>query len=559
MKLKYALLSLFSFVLLVGSSNLWSAGASQLERDQQMRQFREIERRLESELDKKSGSEGERIIEEEELPKQEAPKGGEVEFEVTKINTTSSEILSEEELRTILQPLEGKKIKLQALFDAVEQINQLYRDKNYLAAKAILPPQKVKAGVVNIKLIEGHLGTVQIENNESTRNSFITDRIENKPGELVNLDQLEQDLYFFNRTNDVALRAVLKPGEAAGTTDYIIQTVEPEHHEGLIFIDNAGTEDVGLERIGFSYTNRSLFGIRDQLMLGLHLAKGTRAVYGSYDVPISRRGTRLALSYDISKIEIIDGPLEPLNVTGDSTNAGLYLTHPLVVNKDLLLNGFVGVNHKTSTTDFDSVTLFDTTVDSLSLGFDAQSFDIADSWYTRHALTGGSYEDLRDENYSKYNGDANWLHIFGNNHTLSIRGGAQYSPDDLLPASEQFQIGGMYTVRGYPEGMLKGDKGYYVSFEYDIPFPPKESGPWENPFTDRWRAFAFLDHGGAFPFKGNDVGIDKDDFLTSVGVGMGINFDDTLRGRIVVGVPLVSREDGEDDVSLHFYLQNIPF
>ncbi|MCW8889463.1 MAG: BamA/TamA family outer membrane protein, partial [Sedimenticola sp.] len=218
-----------------------------------------------------------------------------------------------------------------------------------------------------------------------------------------------------------------------------------------------------------------------------------------------------------------------------------------------------GLNHKTSTTDFSGVTLFDTDVDSLTLGFDAQSYDLTESWYTRHALTHGEYDDLSKGSFNKYNAEANWLRIFETNHMITLRGSLQYSPDELLPSSEQFQIGGMYSVRGYPEGLLKGDKGYSFSIEYDVPFPFRESGPWENPFTDKWRAFAFFDHGGAFPFKGNNAGVNDDDFLSSIGFGLGVNFDKTLRGRVVVGVPLSSRDDKHDDVRIHFYLQNIPF
>lgn len=528
-----------------------------MERDIQQRLINEQERRIEEQ--QMLIQDQEPILDETKEPEKKPVKGGEAKLNVKHIAVTESDILSEQEIRTIVGPLEGRRVSLQDIFDAVEAINALYSEKNHIAARAILPPQKVKQGVVHIRLIEGRIGSISIENNLSTDGAFITERLDSEPGKLVEISLLEKDLFYFNTINDIQLRAVLKPGEIAGTTDYVLHAIEPERYDAYFFLDNAGSRDVGRERLGFSFTDRSLTGERDSLLFGAHIAEGTRSAYLAYNRPVSRKGTRLSFSVDYSDISIVDGPLEPLNVTGDSYNIGLFATYPMIVSRDMLLNGFGGFNIKRSTTDFDGVTLFDTKVRTISLGIDAQSFNADGSWYTRHFISAGLDEWGNTKDFLKYNGEGSWLHIFPDNRTLSLRGRAQLANRDLLPASEQFQVGGMSTVRGYREGLLIGDDGYFISIEYNFPITSDNDGSLGNPFTDRWRGFVFFDQGAAFPFKGNDESINRDDFLASIGFGLTINLGKKLKGRLVAGVPLISRDDNEDDPTLHFYLQSMPF
>jgi hemolysin activation/secretion protein len=119
---------------------------------------------------------------------------------------------------------------------------------------------------------------------------------------------------------------------------------------------------------------------------------------------------------------------------------------------------------------------------------------------------------------------------------------------------EQFQIGGMATVRGYSEGLKIGDDGYFVSLEMHTPMPQ-----WKifgQALHEMVQGVLFVDHGGAFPYKGNDESIDHTDYLTSVGGGMLFQFSQYLGGRVYLGVPLGERENDQDSLRLHFFLQS---
>ncbi len=151
--------------------------------------------------------------------------------------------------------------------------------------------------------------------------------------------------------------------------------------------------------------------------------------------------------------------------------------------------------------------------------------------------------------------------VVSNDAVLVLKGSGQLSTVSLLPSPEQFQIGGMSTVRGYPEGMLIGDHGDLVSAELNFPLPLPE--PEVLGFSPRkaLQGFVFADHGGAFPYKGNNESINKNDFLTgvNVGVGLNLNFTKYLSGKVSMGVPLQTYRTACGGARFYFYFQSALF
>jgi hemolysin activation/secretion protein len=519
------------------------------EQSRQTQDYYELQNRMQQPVQEQ----GSTVVDETEAAKQAAPQSSKKIY-VSSVVTDNSDILSDEEIKSVTINYEGKDISISDLFKMVDEINDLYKQKNYLSARAVLSPQKVEKGVIHITMIEGRVGDILVENNKNTNSEFITQRIQVDEGSLVKLDNLERELFYFNSINDVKIRAVLKPGEKFGTTDYILQAEEPEQYQTTLFIDNSGTEDTGRERIGVNFINNSLSGNRDVFSAGVNLTEGTQSVFVSYNMPVGIHGTRVGISADATDMEVIDGALEGLNITGDSYNYGLFVTHPLVVEQDSLINVFGGVNQKNSTSDFDGVTIFETDVGTVSVGVDTQGYAPGSTLYSRHVLTFSDSGFLNAEkSFSKYNLELSDVMVLNDNVMLMLRASAQLTSADLLPSSEQFQLGGMSTVRGYPSGLLSGDQGYFTSVEISFPFVDKNEQMAANPYLDKWRGFMFIDHGGAFPYKGDGHSTGSEDYITSVGIGLSMNLSREVSGRMVLADPLKPREDGEDDPMFHFY------
>ncbi len=471
---------------------------------------------------------------------------------ISRIETGPSEIISKEKLKEITDRYERRNITITELFKAVREINEIYAAEKFISAHAVLPEQKVEKGVVRIKLIESHAGKITVEDNRYIKDSFFTKRISLKSGDLIRIDRLEKDIFYLNNTNDVSARVQITAGETAGTTDCVIKVKEPDRYQLTLFSDNAGRDTVGLYRLGMMFTAPGLLGYADRLNISALGSdhSSTTAWSGTYSYPLNRFGTRMALSYDKNQIKVISGPFETLNISGDSYDFGTDVNHPLIVEPALRVNLFTGVHFAESATDFDGETLFTTDITDFNIGFDFQAFDRIGSWYTSHRLNRGVTFWRGNVNFLKYNFLLSRQLLLGDNSFLVFNGRTQLSSSSMLPSSEQFQVGGSTSVRGYPEGFLIGDEGYVANMEFYFPVVSAGGEGLSTVIYQRLKGILFIDHGEIFSNRGN-----TDGRITGTGLGLLIKYSKYLTGRLSLGIPLGNRDGLEDKWQIHFVFQ----
>ena len=234
----------------------------------------------------------------------------------------------------------------------------------------------------------------------------------------------------------------------------------------------------------------------------------------------------MGLRFDGSSAQVLSGEFESLEIETRNFGRTLFLTSPLRVESNRLVDGFLEYHWKTSRSIFSGAELIKNDTGTVVTGWNSQRQINAGVLTDCHAMTIGYGQAAVDKTFIKYYGAFGWLKPHANGNETSLKALVQISPNRLLPPEEQFALGGMNTVRGFEEGILTGDSGYLFSFEHTFPV------------SEAMRAFIFFDHGAAFPYKGNDEPITKDDFLTSTGVGLNIRFGDHLYGRFQAGIPL---------------------
>ncbi|MDI9420621.1 MAG: ShlB/FhaC/HecB family hemolysin secretion/activation protein [Bacillota bacterium] len=454
----------------------------------------------------------------------------EIRFYVDEIVTDPSEILSPEEIEGILGPLEGRELSVSELMEAVEALDALYGSKGYVTAKALLPPQDVEGGVVYIQLVEGRLGQMVFSGNEHTVDRFFQDRISLKPGDLIRLDRLEEDILYFNQTNDVTLHGQLSPGEEFGTTDITVIVEEAPWGQIALFADNAGRSEAGRFRTGISMVHSSLLGLRDPLSISATKGKGSLSGTISYNLPINTKGFRVGVRFDGSSAAIISGEFESLEIEGRTLGRTVYLSSPLRVEAGWLVDGFLEYSWYTSRSIFSGTELIKNETGAVAAGFNSQKQTSSGLISNYHSVTMGNGQAAVDKNFVKYNGSFGWMKSNAEGNQANFKAMVQLSPSRLLPPEQQFALGGMNSVRGFEEGLLTGDSGYLLSFEYSFPVAKGLGG------------FLFFDHGGALPFKGNEEPISREDFLTSTGVGLDIQVGDHFYGRLQAGIPLMNKK-----------------
>jgi hemolysin activation/secretion protein len=155
-------------------------------------------------------------------------------------------------------------------------------------------------------------------------------------------------------------------------------------------------------------------------------------------------------------------------------------------------------------------------------------------------------------------------------HELSFSLQGQYTlVEDRLIPQEQFSVGGIYSVRGYPSSVASGDNGYFTSLEYKF-YPNRifleedessQNGPLSKVFGQKnvnTTFRIFTDFGQVF-YNESTFG-EEDKTLWSGGVGIDGAFYKLLNCRVDIATPFQSLEsgglkvDGADfgDLHIHF-------
>lgn len=462
-------------------------------------------------------------------------------FQLQHITFDSSVVLKQAELNGITKAYIGKSSNLQTLYEMVNKINTLYKEKGYIVCKAYLPPQTIHGGNVHIGLMEGKTGNVTVTGNKSTRSGYITDRLPLQAGDVSSLYGLNKGVLLFNGTNDTQLRVKIKAGEKTGTTDYEITAYEPQRQNAYVLVDTAGSESTGIWREGLGWYTRSLTGNRDNLNIYLMRSDGTKSGSFSYSIPISDRGTRFGVQYSANSIQIKHGALADLDVQGHSSLYAFNLTQPLRITSTSRLEAGLEWSKQHSQTDFMDMSWIDDTISRWTASIMATNYSTQNIWYQRHSYSFGNWDDITYEHkrYRKYNLDFLGQHLFANRHMFTARLTAQISGNHYLPSADQFYIGGVNTVRGYKENILSGDSGYALNFEYAI--PDRQNTEW----------FGFLDMGSVY---GDNAFSDHS--LMSAGIGYRVHVANKVNATLALGIPFKKElnDENQSNYRLHFSL-----
>lgn len=471
----------------------------------------------------------------------EADKTAAVSFTLKQIIFDSSDVFKAGELDKLAASYIGKAITLQDLQKLIDEINDLYQKKGYVVCRAYLPQQTIHEGVLHVSLIEGKTGNINVEGNKSTRKDYITNRLPLQHGMVSNLNDLTDQVQWFNSTNDVQLHVKLQPGTATGTTDYVITANEPSREHFYVTADTAGSASTGIWREGVGWYSRSLSGVRDSLNVSFLRSDGMKNGSVQYVVPISDRGTKLGLQYSNNSIKIKDFLSTDTDMTGHSTLYGFTLMQPLMMTINNRWNADLEWTHQHSQNDWESFHWTDDTIKKWTFSVSGTHYGKNTVFYHRHSYSIGNWEDIGEDktDYGFYSVTALGQKVLGNRQYLTVRLNGQISNSNQLPSANQFYIGGMASVRGYKENILGGESGYSLNVEYAVPDRPQTEWLW------------FADVGEVYGDSTYD-----DHMLASMGMGYRARMGNWGNGTIALGIPLKRNlsEDLQSNYRVHVAL-----
>jgi hemolysin activation/secretion protein len=514
----------------------------------QQQKILDQQKKLEGRIQSERPTEGQAVSEAVEMP-DNGPKAM-----IHTINVEGSTILTSAEIRKVVGDYEGRELSLKDAQKVADMISDIYRTKGYLTSRAYLPPQSLKEGVLLIKVIEGKPGEVEIRGNKYFSTALLKSRLDMQTGGYFDYSALQRSLVYINESPDRSARATLVPGKQPGTTDVVLDVKDRmPFHAGFEY-DNFGSRYMNKSRYSGTLEHNNLTGHDDKLYLKYQTAEANylRLEQGRYSIPLS---TKLTVGgYALHDETELGKEFEDLKARGKAYIYGLFLTESLVQKTDLAINFNAGFDSK-SIVNFLSENM--TSRDELRIfkaGFD---FDISDKW-GRNILTtevdqGFGETDLlggmsaKDPKASRAGSGGQFTKELVNYYRLQPlfwetsllwKNSAQYT-NNILTASEQFQIGGAGSVRGYGPAEFSGDRGYYTSAEWSLPFyglSRNAKVPFRNEkLYDSLRFVTFWDIAGVSVLK-PATNEQKNEVLQGYGFGIRFNVKD-LTARVEVGYP----------------------
>ncbi|MCF7908633.1 MAG: hypothetical protein K9L86_07185 [Candidatus Omnitrophica bacterium] len=485
------------------------------------------------------------------------------------IKVEGATLVPEEVIRDITIIHEGKKISLKTMQRITDLITDEYRKRGYATSRAYIPPQTMREGVLIIRVVEGLLGSLEMRGNKYFKTSLLEKRIKVTPGEVFDYSELQDALAYINEHPDRTVKVVLVPGAEPGTTDVVLEVEDNfPFHLGYEY-DNYSSRYLGEYRHSLTVEHNNLFGFDDKLFFKLQMSETDlyKLKQARYSIPISNTiETGFYLARSKTKL---GEEFEVVDSRGEVEIYGVFLNKKVISNPNLDLRLNFGFDYKNienyllgSLDSRDELRVF-------KAGFD---LDMSDKWgrniFTAELdagvpdILGGMPAKVSSTDTPSasrtggggkfYKGVFNLFRLqagpFGS--SFLVKNQAQFSNYNLV-ASEQFQIGGPATVRGYPVAEYAGDRGLYSSFEWSFPCYLMPKG-WKVPFTkkdtfhDALRTVLFYDWGTVHLNKVL-TGDKKHRTLKSAGFGFRFNLSNDISARVEVGYPLgVESSDNED-------------
>lgn len=460
----------------------------------------------------------------------------EITVQLKRIEFSPSSVIPEAELRSIAAEYENRQVSMVQLYEMVNKVNEWYKSRGYVTAMAFLPPQKLNEGLLKVVLVEGKVGEVTIENNQSTRGGYIRNRLNMPAGKLLSIDSLNRDLIWFNGSNDVKLRVKLQAGKAKETTDYEIVAFEPPASTCVLFSDTAGSSSTGRTRAGISYTDSSVTGNRDALNLTALSAKTSKSIFWNYIAPVSLRGAKLTVYNSFNDLTIYQDDSNGFNIKGKSSSAGLTYTHPLKIRSDYREELILDVQQQYSKNKVLGMTFVDDKEKRYSAGQTFLFMRPGQALYLKPMFSYCKYDGLGGDKVArKLTLDTLWQKANKAGQLLVFRLNLQKTNDEYIPSADQLYLGGLYSVRGYNESVIGGDSGLSLKLDYNIPIRQLKGS----------QVFTFYDWGRIY---GKSILSTR--VINSAGFGVKHSFVNDSQITLSVGFPFV-KKIGDEKVAAH--------
>jgi hemolysin activation/secretion protein len=407
---------------------------------------------------------------------------------VSQFTFSGNTLIPESELREAVKDFVGKELNFEGLNDAATEARAYYRSRGYFLAQAYLPQQAIRGGSVEITIIEGRWGIIELDKKPAT--SISTRLLAGiigahlQQGDIITETGLERPLLLINDLPDTSVTTELRPSDTIGAANLRVN-VDPGSGpvNGFVDFDNHGNRFTGEYRYGASLSINNPAGYGDRVSLRAFTTDEKMSFTRlAYDLPVGFYGTRVGLSYSKFTYQLAKD-FAPLLANGEGAVKSIYAFHPILRtrNSNLILTASyedktlvdrvqsAGQNDRRTISDFKGGVQGDFRdgilgggLNSYVLAYTLGNLGIfpASTEASDLAVTGRRTEG----DFHKWNLDARRQQRLTENTSVLLTVSSQWASKNLTSA-EKMSLGGPNGVRAYPVGEAVADAGYLASAE----------------------------------------------------------------------------------------------
>ncbi|RZM76705.1 ShlB/FhaC/HecB family hemolysin secretion/activation protein [Leptolyngbya iicbica LK] len=497
--------------------------------------------------------------------------GDEITFTVQQFTLVGSTVYTDADFADEFAQYVDRPITFDDLLTVRDAITAQYREDGYLTSGAIVPPQPLQDGIVEIQIIEGSVEDIDIEGTRRLHPAYVSSRLGLGAQAPLQIDDLLRQLQLLQLNPLIeTISADLQAGTVPGTNRLVVTVTEADSFRMGYTLDNNRSPSVGSIRHQLRANEGNVTGYGDTLSLSTSFTEGSQDLDLAYSLPVSPYNTLVTAYYSTTHSDVIESPFDILEASSEASVFELTVQHPLVQTPtEEVVLGLIGSHQRTQTfLGIDDIGGF-----PLSAGADEdgrtrvsavrffqgwtrrspqQVFAVRSQFNLGVDAFGATINDgdTPDSEFFSWLGQAQWVRLLAPDTPLIVRGSLQLTPDALLTL-ERYGLGGQATVRGYRQDELLTDNGAALSVEARIPVWQSDTQ------TALLQITPFIDGGHGWNTREADP---ADNTLLSVGAGLLLQVRDATF-RLDWGIPLLQR-DGSDNTlqeqGLYFTL-DLPF
>ena len=465
---------------------------------------------------------------------------------------------------------ERRGITLGMIETIADKITNYYRERGFILAKAYIPEQEVRDGVVTLTMLLGHLGGVNIQGNALYNNDAIAAVFDDAMFKPVTHDSIEEKLYLLNDYPGISAHGFFAPGTQVGDSDLTVTIKNETEFQGNVRVDNHGSAETGEYRLyGELFYNNPL-GYADQLHLAyLNSFKPDNSNYGQikYKINVLNSYNQLSLLFATNQFDLGPGNVEAINalkLTGDTAQSEV--DYRYILKRGRKSNHKTGLSINKTESKIDTRNTgsfggqFDDTVRNTSLVYEYDVLNEQDKFLHQGkiSLTSGKFlkgvEPGGEQKDQYYFATMDYTLLsffkvpyFAADTRIILNTSLQFAGSPISSIN-QFNIGGPTRVRAYPVNIFAADNAVFVGAQWLFNTPDFMdfivSG--NTHFKEAAQLFLFADMSYGKQMNLDPTGGDKYGQLADAGFGLEFSYLADLKSNIQIAFPMHSKFTSQD-------------